>query len=82
MQFENQGIELLNTPRIFDHTSVSSSILKELISFEAFSVIYILEKSTEFRIFNFNKFVSRLDLDAFQGQLHLIKSLYRILFQR
>lgn len=82
MQFENQGIELLNTPRIFDHTSVSSSILKGLISFEAFSVIYILEKSIEFRIFNFNKFVSRLDLDAFQEQLHLIKSLYRILFQR
>ena len=45
IQFENQGIELLNTPKIFDHTSVTSSILKELISFETFSVIYTLEKS-------------------------------------
>jgi len=63
--FHNKGVELLRLPQILNTKSLSDKIPKCVESFPIPLVTYKLQPSISSKIFNFNKFVSTLDLNAF-----------------
>ena len=63
--FDNKAIEYINIPRIFHEQSTQSALPPNINNFETPTVIFNLEPPIYSKIFNFNKFVSHLDLPAF-----------------
>ena len=64
IHFDNKGIEYINVSRIFHEQSVKSA-LPNHINFDTPTVVYNLESPIYSKIFNFNKFVSQLDINEF-----------------
>lgn len=60
--FDNKGVEKINLPRILNDPSLSASIPLSANKFENPTVIYKLTHNIGSKIFNFNKFVSSLNI--------------------
>ena len=67
IKFHNKAVEIINLPNILHSPLLSSSYPKNLVNKEYVvpTVVYTLEDSIHSKIFNYNKFVSKLDLNAF-----------------
>jgi len=67
VKFHNKAVELINVPNILHSPLLSSSFPDKLVNNEYVvpTVVYNLEDSIHSKVFNYNKFVNKLDLDAF-----------------
>ena len=67
VKFHNKAVELINVPNILHSPLLLSSFPNKLVNNEYVvpTVVYNLEDSIHSKIFNYNKFVSKLDLNAF-----------------
>ena len=67
VKFHNKAVELINVPNILHSPLLSSSFPNELVNNEYVvpTVVYNLEDSIHSKVFNYNKFVSKLDLNEF-----------------
>ena len=65
--FDNKGIELINLPRILRDNSLAETLPSTPTKFSIPMVAYKLQNPIGSEIFNFNKFVKNLDVDAFLG---------------
>ena len=63
--FINKGIDFIDLPSTFQDDSVSSSIPDYFQNFEPPIIYYKYNKPIRNIIFNFNKLVSDLDIDAY-----------------
>ena len=63
--FENKGIEMINLSRIFHDKVVINAMPSFIKDLEQPTVVYELSELIRSKIFNFNSFVSNLDIDAF-----------------
>ena len=63
--FDNKAIEYINLPRIFHEQSVKITLPSNITNFDTPTVVYNLESPMYSKIFNFNKFVSQLDIPTF-----------------
>ena len=63
--FDDRATEFIDLPRMFYDPVIRSNILSNTNNFEVPTVFYNLEKPIHSRIFNFNKFVFKLDVDRF-----------------
>ena len=64
LPFINKGIDFLDLPNIFQDTSVTSSIPDHFQNSELPVICYKYNKPIKNIIFNFNKLMSDLDIDA------------------
>ena len=65
IHFVNKGIEMINLPKILHNATLPSCFPKEAGSYSVPTVTYKLNDTIHSSIFNYNKFISNLDLDAF-----------------
>ena len=65
LHFCNKGVEAVNLSSILNCKDVLQSVLSIARFFKPPNVIYYLDPPTGSQIFNFNKFVSSVDVDRF-----------------
>ena len=65
VSFDNKAIEMINLSSILNSSSVTNTIPSSAKNFITPTVLYSLTEPIGSKIFNFNKFVSSLDLSAF-----------------
>ena len=65
IDFDNKAVEMLNLTSIFKSPSAKNSIPSLAKDFDVPTVVYNLGSPTASKIFNFNKFVSSLDVENF-----------------
>ena len=65
IHFSNKGIELVNLSQILHQQSVIDTVPSVARSFKPPTIVHSLDAPIGSKIFNFNKFVSSLDVDLF-----------------
>ena len=70
--FHNKAVELINLSRIFHEPDVLKSHPSIADKFPIPSVIYSLTPPIAGKIFNFNKFVAELDIEAFRDNMDIV----------
>ena len=65
VDFCNKGVELVNLSSILHEKSVLETIPSIINTFSPPTIVYSLEPAIGSKIFNFNQFVSNLDVEAF-----------------
>ena len=65
IHFSNKGIESVNLASILHHSEVLQAVPSVAKSFKPPTIVYTLDPPSGSKIFNFNKFVSSLDVDQF-----------------
>ena len=63
--FSNKAVEQINIAAIFNTQTVKSTLTDICDEFETPTVVYDLKNTIRSKIFNFNKFVSSIDVDEF-----------------
>ena len=65
LHFCNKGVEAVNLSSILHHNEVLGAVPSVAKAFKTPNIVYSLDPPTGSKIFNFNKFVSSIDVDRF-----------------
>ena len=64
-KFSSKAVEMINLPFTFNSTNFNSSLLTNKCNFATTTAVYDLTAPIRFKTFNFNNFVSELEVDQF-----------------